>query len=139
MSVKLRFVRIGKKNHPAYRLCAIESRKARDGQYIENIGFYDPYIADDQKKIRFDRERAEHWLRMGAQPSQTVLDFFKREKISGLIHPKKRKRRKKPAAAKPAGEARVADPAKPSKKAKPPKKPREGHSSEASRSGGGGA
>jgi len=96
MSVKLRFVRIGKKNHPAYRLCAIESRKARDGQYIENIGFYDPYIADDQKKIRFDRERAEHWLRVGAQPSQTVLDFFKREKIAGLIHPRKPKRRKKP-------------------------------------------
>jgi len=139
MSVKLRFVRIGKKNHPAYRLCAIESRKARDGQYIENIGFYDPYIADDQKKIRFDRERAEHWLRMGAQPSQTVLDFFKREKISGLIHRKKPKRRKKPAAAKPAGAAGGAAPTKtkPSKKPKPPKKPREDHSSEASRAGGG--
>jgi len=140
MSVKLRFVRIGKKNHPAYRLCAIESRKARDGQYIENIGFYDPYIADNQKKIRFDRERAEHWLRMGAQPSQTVLDFFKREKISGLIHPKKRKRRKKPAAAKPAGAAGGAaptKPTKPTKKPKPPKKPREDHSSEASRAGGG--
>jgi len=137
MSVKLRFVRIGKKNHPAYRLCAIESRKARDGQYIENIGFYDPYIADDQKKIRFDRERAEHWLRMGAQPSQTVLDFFKREKISGLIHPKKRKRRKKSVAAKPAGAVGGGAPTKPAKKPKPPKKPREDRSSEASGAGGG--
>jgi ribosomal protein S16 len=87
MAVKLRFVRIGKKNHPAYRLCAIESRKARDGQYLENLGFYDPYIADDKKKIRIDRTRAEYWLRVGAQPSQTVLDFFKKEKISGLIRP----------------------------------------------------
>jgi small subunit ribosomal protein S16 len=136
MSVKLRFVRIGKKNHPAYRLCAIESQRARDGQYLENFGFYDPYIADDKKKIRIDRARAEYWLGVGAQPSQTVLDFFKKEKISGLIRQKpKRKRRKKAAAAgKPAAGAaagaqragseaqRSGAGAKPPKKPKPPKK-----------------
>lgn len=151
MSVKLRFVRIGKKNHPAYRLCAIESRKARDGQYIENLGFYDPYIADDQKKIRFDRERAEHWLRVGAQPSQTVLDFFKREKIAGLIHPRKPKRRKKPRTAGAPGQAAAGagdshhsapdshHPArgKPARKPKPPKKPKD--SPKAAEPGAGGA
>jgi small subunit ribosomal protein S16 len=123
MSVKLRFMRVGKKNHPAYRLCAIDTRKARDGRYIENIGFYDPYIADDNKKLRVDKSRAEYWLSVGAQPSETVLRFFKMFKIAGLIRPKpKRKRRKKlaaqPGAAGPTGTAAR----KPPKKAKPPKK-----------------
>lgn len=132
MSVKLRFVRVGKKNRPAFRLCAIESRKARDGAYLENLGFYDPYIPDDKKKIRFNKERAEYWLSVGAQPSQTVLDFFKKEKISGLIRQKpKRKRRKKapPARVAAAGAPAqgvapggVAAAGKPGKKPKPPKK-----------------
>jgi small subunit ribosomal protein S16 len=132
MSVKLRFVRVGKKNRPAFRLCAIESRRARDGAYLENLGFYDPYIADDQKKLRLNKERAEYWLSVGAQPSQTVLDFFKREKISGLIRQKpKRKRRKKARAAAvlpvtastPGGPPdAAAGGARPGKKPKPPKK-----------------
>lgn len=132
MSVKLRFVRIGKKNRPAYRLCAIESRRARDGQYLENLGFYDPYIADDKKKIRIEKARAEYWLSVGAEPSQTVLDFFRREKISGLIRQRpKRKRRKKARGKAPQGTvAGAGSPttqpaaARPARKAKPPKKPK---------------
>ena len=127
MSVKLRFVRVGKKNCPAYRLCAIDSRKARDGRYIENIGFYDPYIADDNKKLRVDKSRAEYWLSVGAQPSETVLAFFKTFKIAGLIRPKpKRKRRKKLAGQAAAPAATGTASRKPPKKAKPPKKPKEG-------------
>jgi small subunit ribosomal protein S16 len=127
MSVKLRFVRVGKKNRPAFRLCAIESRKARDGAYLENLGFYDPYIADDKKKIRINKERAEYWLGVGAQPSQTVLDFFKKEKVSGLIRqkPKRKRRKKKAQTAKPGAAPAVpgqAAAAKPGKKPKPPKK-----------------
>jgi small subunit ribosomal protein S16 len=132
MSVKLRFVRIGKKNRPAYRLCAIESRRARNGQYIENLGFYDPYIPDDKKKIRIEKARAEYWLSVGAKPSQTVLDFFRREKISGLIRqsPKRKRRKKKAAGKAPRGVAvgaAVDAPdaaAKSARKPKPPKKPR---------------
>ena len=115
MSVKLRFMRVGKKNHPAYRLCAVESRRARDGVYLENIGFYDPFGEDEKKKIRIDRERAAYWLSVGAQPSQTVLDFLKREKVAGLIRPKpKRKKRKKAAPPPRTGTAAT----------KPPKKPK---------------
>lgn len=133
MSVKLRFQLVGKKNRPAFRLVAIESRKARDGAFIENLGFYDPYIADDKKKIRINKERAEYWLGVGASPSQTVLDFFKREKVSGLLRSKpKKKRRKKVAsvrtAAAPAASASASGAVvtkKPGKKPKPPKKPRE--------------
>jgi small subunit ribosomal protein S16 len=125
MSVKLRFQRVGKKNRPAFRLCAIESRNARDGAFIEKIGFYDPYLADEKKKIRIDKERAEYWLSVGARPSQTVLDFFKKEKISGLIRSsRKPKKRRKAAAAQAAAVGGSAEGAKPIRKAKPPKKPR---------------
>jgi small subunit ribosomal protein S16 len=136
MAVKLRFVRVGKKNQPAFRLCAIESRNARDGAYLENIGFYDPSLADDKKKIRIDKARAEYWLSVGAQPSQTVLDFFKREKVAGLIRQKpRRKRRKKPAARATSGKPVAAGTREPGaaagaastrsgKKPKPPKKPK---------------
>jgi small subunit ribosomal protein S16 len=123
MSVKLRFMRVGKKNHPAYRLCAIESRRARDGACLENIGFYDPFLADDKKKIRIDRERAAYWLSVGAQPSQTVLDFLKREKVAGLIRPKPKRKKRKKAAARAAG-AGAATASKARKKPKPPKKPK---------------
>ena len=43
MAVKLRLVRIGKRNHPAYRLCAMDARRARDGMYLENIGYVQQY------------------------------------------------------------------------------------------------
>ena len=132
MSVKLRFVRIGKKNHPAYRLCAIDSHKARDGQYIENLGFYDPYIADDKKKIRIAKDRAEYWLSVGALPSQTVLNFFKKEKIAGLIRKPKSKRRRKTIGRQGGalaqglrGAAGQASSTKPPRKPKPPKKPKQ--------------
>src|SRR5262245_52708151 len=118
MSVKLRFMRFGKKNRPCYRLCAVDIRAPRDGAYIESLGFYDPFIADDQKKIRLNKERIEYWLSVGAQPSESVTSFFRKTNISGFIKPKKpRKRRtRKPDAAKAAG-------GKPGKKPKPPKKP----------------
>jgi len=53
--VKLRFKRIGKKNRPYYRLCAIESRNARGGEYLEFLGFYDPLIRDDAKKFLLNK------------------------------------------------------------------------------------
>jgi small subunit ribosomal protein S16 len=120
MAVKLRMQRIGKKNRPSYRLCAIESRKARGGEYIESIGFYDPYIADDQKKVRIDRERAEYWLSVGAQPSETVWSFLRDARVAGLVRPKKPKRRRPKRAGKPAPRA-AAGAAQPAKKPKPPK------------------
>ena len=81
MAVKLRLMRIGKKHKPCYRVCAIDSRKPRNGQYIENIGFYDPAIADDMKKVRINRERAEYWLSVGALPSETVGRMLKKQGI----------------------------------------------------------
>jgi small subunit ribosomal protein S16 len=119
MSVRLRLRRIGKINRPAYRICAIEKRKRRDGEYLESIGFYDPYIPRGQKRVRLDKERAEYWLSVGAQPSLTVLTFLRQEQVSGLIRSRpKRKNRKKPASVRKRRAAKAAAGETTKKKAK---------------------
>ena len=98
MTVRLRLMRVGKRNRPAYRICAIDMRRRRDGAYLENIGFYDPFVADQQKQVRLDKERAEYWLSVGASPSHTVMSFLRAGKVNGLIRntTKPKRRRKKP-------------------------------------------
>ena len=73
--VKIRLTRMGAKKAPFYRIVAIDSRKARDGEYIEQIGYYNPVA---QPKVVFiDSEIAKKWLANGAQPTETVRDLFK--------------------------------------------------------------
>jgi len=76
--VKLRLMRMGKKKQPTYRLVAADSRKARNGRFIEALGFYDP--RRDPSVIEIDNERAVAWLRNGAQPTERVEKLLK---ISG--------------------------------------------------------
>ncbi len=73
--VKLRLTRMGAKKAPFYRIVAVDSRKARDGEYIEQIGFYNPVA--DPKEIKIDAELAKKWLANGAQPTETVRNLFK--------------------------------------------------------------
>ena len=102
MSVKLRVMRFGKRNRPAYRVGVIDSRAPRDGVYIESIGVYNPFIEDDRKKVTLNKERAEYWLKVGAQPSETVASFCRLFNVTGLVRDKKpRKRRPKKTAAPP--------------------------------------
>lgn len=70
--VKLRMKRFGRRNRAFFRINAVDIRKARDGRVIEELGFYDPVTTDDTKRFQIDRERVEHWLKQGAQPSETV-------------------------------------------------------------------
>ncbi len=70
MAVKLRLMRMGKKKQPTYRVVAAESRKARNGRFIEIVGTYNPRL--EPSLIEIDNERALHWLRHGAQPSERV-------------------------------------------------------------------
>lgn len=128
MAVKMRLMRFGKRNRPCYRVCVFDARTRRDGAYIESIGSYDPYIEDDRKKIQIDRERAEYWLGVGAQPSETVASFLRQLSVSGLVNTKKprrkrpmtkkvqRRRAAKKAAAKQGGAKTTKKPKKPSKK-----------------------
>jgi small subunit ribosomal protein S16 len=70
MAVKLRLRREGTKKRPHYRVVAADSRSPRDGRFIEIIGEYHPL--DNPSTIRIDNERALHWLRVGAQPTDQV-------------------------------------------------------------------
>ena len=78
MAVKLRLMRMGKKKQPTYRVVAADSRAPRNGRFIEIIGFYEP--RQDPSVVRIDNERALHWLRHGAQPTERVEKLLK---ISG--------------------------------------------------------
>lgn len=70
MAVKLRLVRMGKKKQPTYRVVAADSRSPRNGRFIEIIGIYEP--RQDPSVVRIDNDRALHWLRHGAQPTDRV-------------------------------------------------------------------
>ena len=73
--VKIRLTRMGSKKAPFYRIVAVDSRKARDGEYIEQIGYYNPVA--QPKVVVIDSEIAKKWLANGAQPTETVRDLFK--------------------------------------------------------------
>lgn len=78
MAVRLRLVRMGKKKQPFYRVIAADSASPRDGRFIEVIGHYSPRTEPSQVVI--DNAKAVKWLRVGAQPSETVEKLLK---ISG--------------------------------------------------------
>jgi small subunit ribosomal protein S16 len=83
MSVKLRLKRMGRANHAFYRLNVIDSRSARDGRVIEQLGYYDPENKDNTKQFSAKLDRCKHWLDQGAIPSETVSSLLKR---NGLEH-----------------------------------------------------
>lgn len=70
MSVKIRLTRIGKKNKPAFRLVAIDSRKARSGKALEILGYYNP--STSPPAFRYNEERLKYWKACGAQLSLAV-------------------------------------------------------------------
>lgn len=78
MAVKLRLMRMGKTKQPTYRVVAADSRAPRDGRFIEIVGTYQP--RQDPSVIEIDNTKAVHWLRQGAQPTETVAKLLK---ISG--------------------------------------------------------
>lgn len=75
MAVKIRLKRMGKKFQPFYRVVVVDGRKKRDGRVIEEIGLYDPM--QEPSLIRIDSERVQHWLSVGAQPTDTVHNLLK--------------------------------------------------------------
>jgi len=70
MSTRIRLRRMGASKRPFYRVVVADQRSPRDGRFIENIGKYHPL--EDPSLIEIDQERALHWLRVGAQPSDQV-------------------------------------------------------------------
>jgi small subunit ribosomal protein S16 len=78
MSVKLRLTRVGAKKSPFYRVVVTDSRSPRDGKFIEHVGTYDPNR--DPVEIKFDMDRVNYWMSVGAQPSQTVSELLQQVK-----------------------------------------------------------
>jgi small subunit ribosomal protein S16 len=89
LAVKLRLKRFGRLNHPTYRVVATDARSPRDGRIIEAIGYYLPLMPRAQEQLKLNAERVQHWLSVGAQPSETVASMIKR---SGIAMPKRKKR-----------------------------------------------
>ena len=77
--VKIRLRRIGAKKAPFYRVVVADSRFARDGRFIEEIGYYDP--TKEPSVVKIDSEKAKQWLANGAQPTDTVRVLLKKENI----------------------------------------------------------
>ncbi|HHY50522.1 MAG TPA: 30S ribosomal protein S16 [Alphaproteobacteria bacterium] len=76
MALKLRLARAGTKKRPYYHVVVADARAPRDGRFIEKIGTYDPRLSDAAKRVTLLTERAQHWLSVGAQPTDRVLRFL---------------------------------------------------------------
>lgn len=76
MAVKIRLKRMGAKKSPFYRVVVADSRYPRDGRFIEEIGTYNPLT--DPSEVNIDTEKAQKWLKNGAQPTDTVKSLLKR-------------------------------------------------------------
>src|SRR6185437_13075811 len=77
MAIALRLSRGGAKKRPYYRIVAADSRAARDGKYLEQIGTYNPLLAkDNPERVKLNEDRARYWLGVGAQASDRVARFL---------------------------------------------------------------
>jgi small subunit ribosomal protein S16 len=76
MALKIRLSRAGTKKRPYYHVVVADARSPRDGRFIEKIGKYDPMLLDDSKRVTLVTERVQHWLGVGAQPTDRVLRFL---------------------------------------------------------------
>ena len=89
MAVKIRLLRMGKIRNPQYRIVVADSRVKRDGKAIEFIGIYHP--KEEPSLIQVKSDRAQHWLSVGAQPTEAVIAIFKAtgdwQKFKGLPAP----------------------------------------------------
>jgi small subunit ribosomal protein S16 len=85
MAVTIRLTRAGSKKVPFYRVVAADRRSPRDGRFIEQIGVYDPLR--DPVEFRVDEQRLEHWLKVGALPSQTVAELLRRQRRAAPAAP----------------------------------------------------
>ena len=95
--VKMRLTRLGDKKSPFYRIVVVDGRKARDGEYIDKVGNYNPPCQPEE--IVIDEAKAKDWLSKGVQPTETVKTLLIRqgiiEKSAKLSAPRTKTRKKK--------------------------------------------
>jgi small subunit ribosomal protein S16 len=77
MAIKLRLARGGSKKRPYYSIVAADARAPRDGRYVEKVGSYNPLLPKgSEERVKLNVERIQHWLSVGAQPTDRVLRFL---------------------------------------------------------------
>lgn len=75
--VTIRLARGGAKKRPFYQVVVTDSRNARDGRFIERVGFFNPIAAGKEERLRVNAERYQYWVAQGAQPSERVAQLVK--------------------------------------------------------------
>jgi small subunit ribosomal protein S16 len=75
--VTIRLARGGAKKRPFYQVVVTDSRNARDGRFIERVGFFNPVAVGKEERLRFNAERYQYWVSQGAQPSERVAALVK--------------------------------------------------------------
>lgn len=76
--VTIRLARHGGKKHPFYHVTVAEKTAKRDGRFIERLGFYNPLARGGEEEVRIDLERVDHWLSVGAQPTERTAQLIAR-------------------------------------------------------------
>jgi small subunit ribosomal protein S16 len=99
MALKLRLARAGSKKRPFYSIVVADVRSPRDGRFIEKVGTYNPLLGNEKERVNLMKDRIQHWLSVGALPTDRVLRFLDAE---GML---KREARSNPNKAKPGKKA----------------------------------
>ncbi len=77
MSLVIRLARAGTKKRPVYHIVVADSRSPRDGRFIERLGFFNPLMPKEKtERLKFDLDKAQAWMKKGAQPSDRVMRFL---------------------------------------------------------------
>ncbi len=76
----IRLSRYGKKKHPFYRVVVLDKRRPRDGRFLEVLGTYNPL--KKPAEVKLNAERIQYWIGCGAQPSDTVRSFLRKQRIA---------------------------------------------------------
>jgi len=82
VAVRIRLKRLGRRHRPFYRVSVMDSRSQRDGKSIEDLGYYDPMVRDKSERVKLDLERVDHWLSVGALPTEKVAVLIKKVKTN---------------------------------------------------------
>ena len=83
MAVRIRMKKLGRKKRPFFRICAVDSRRPRDGRVLEELGTYDPVLPETDARAILKGERIDYWLNVGAQPSVNVKVLIKKYGTEG--------------------------------------------------------
>ena len=104
MSLVIRLARAGTKKRPVYHIVVADSRAPRDGRFIERLGYFNPLLPKEKtERLKFDLDKAQAWMKKGAQPSDRVMRFLD---AAGIM---KRPKRNNPEKAVPRKERKAKD------------------------------